>query len=733
MTSEFDKRVNRVFYEALGYPEDDREQRVRSLCGDDPALLAKVLSLLESAREADQIGFMETLDPVLKEESLDQGESIPKSIGKYEIRGIVGRGGMGIVYKAYDPDIGREVAIKRLQPSAPMEGSTLERFKQEIRAIGQLHHANIVTAYDTFEEDGIQYLVMEYVGGQDLESLVERAGPLSVSEACDVIRQAAEGLAHADAKGIVHRDVKPSNLLVAADETVKLLDFGIAALNDRQSQPDRLTSHGLAMGTVDYMAPEQQEGMREVDVRADIYSLGCTFYYLLTGRPPFARHADVIEKMMAHRKEEPPTAKSAHGPIPAEITKVLRRMMAKHPHDRFATPDEVVIALTNAAEAAKHQPWSIMKAMPAVWLVISAICVLIGVFLGLNLSWTLDTSEMSPDLVAAVITSIGGAIGILVALRKLIGVRNTIVFSSVVGAGGVALVIYLIFVRDTFIHTPRPDPPLPPVASAPLRSFIGTEQMIRTMHEYLKQRFPLSEDDRSKKDRNNQRFFTLVHLHNRQSVSEEELGFYRDALKELLETFGPRGGTVGIKPIDEARTIYAIDLGDLDWDSGDKWETICAEYPYGLRYDMSSIESLKDVDGELWEITGTEVSAPYVRADWFVVATSQLPLLRLCVPDRDLAGDTLPDAVDWVRQHYSKNLDLETVAAELGQEDVEAFRNRIKSTPRLRTACGLQALLDDQIIARADWTSREYTESPFQKAAQEIDGTSSWNGELRID
>ena len=230
MTSEFDRRVQKAFLDALGCSTmDERSRRVRSSCGDDPAVLKEVLSLLEARDKAEELDFLKRLPASLVREALAWANrgSVPPRIGKYEIIERIGGGGMGIVYRGRDPDMNREVAVKTLEEKASENDAALKRFRDEIRTIGRMHHPNIVVAYDTFEEDGVRYLVMEYVPGEDLKSRVERLGPLPVSEACAMVRQAAEGLQYAHAKGVVHRDLKPSNLLLSQEGTVKLVDFGI--------------------------------------------------------------------------------------------------------------------------------------------------------------------------------------------------------------------------------------------------------------------------------------------------------------------------------------------------------------------------------------------------------------------------------------------------------------------------------------------------------------------------
>jgi len=269
-------------------------------------------------------------------------------LGEYEILDQLGKGGMGVVFKARHRRMERVVALKTLPPQAMKDPESVQRFYREVKAAARLIHPNIVTAYDAGEQHGIHYLVMEYVDGQDLASLVKEHGPMPLEEALECVLQAARGLAYAHSQGVIHRDIKPSNLLVDRSGVVKILDMGLARLMFDPARDgvtgDQLTATGQVMGTCDYMAPEQAVSTHRVDGRADIYSLGCTLYRLLTGEPPYPRQT-LMEVLVAHREAPIPSLSKARPDVPVEVDMVFQRMMAKHPEDRYQRMEEVIEAL----------------------------------------------------------------------------------------------------------------------------------------------------------------------------------------------------------------------------------------------------------------------------------------------------------------------------------------------------------------------------------------------------
>ncbi|QGJ70530.1 Serine/threonine-protein kinase PknB [Planctomycetales bacterium 10988] len=261
-------------------------------------------------------------------------------LGKYKLLSMLGAGGMGAVYLAEHILMQRKVAVKVLYV-AHVDKTNLQRFYQESRAVAALNHPNIVSAYHFDSIEDFLYLVMEFVNGPDLQSLVEQNGPLPYLEAADYIAQGADSLAHAHDAGMVHRDIKPANYLRDGKGILKLLDLGVARMSGSKGSVGLTLPGGQSMlGTVDYLAPEQALDSSSVDVRADIYSLGCTFYYLLTGHPPFPEGTQA-QRLLAHQIQDPTPVKQERDDAPEDLIEICMKMMAKAAPDRYQTAKEV--------------------------------------------------------------------------------------------------------------------------------------------------------------------------------------------------------------------------------------------------------------------------------------------------------------------------------------------------------------------------------------------------------
>jgi hypothetical protein len=291
-----------------------------------------------------------------------QGPQVPPELAehpRYRLLEVLGTGGMGVVYKAEHRFMERTVALKVIDRGLTGNPAVVERFRREVKAAAQLDHPNIVHAYDADQAGDSHFLVMEFVEGTTLARLVEQQGPLPVAQACDAVRQAALGLQRAFERGMIHRDIKPHNLMRTPQGQIKILDFGLARLVRETAPPlsppsegsppagaasPSLTHLGMVMGTADYMAPEQAADAHAADIRADIYSLGCTLYFLLTGHPPFLE-GTMLDKLQAHRQRPPQPLTDFREDVPAELVRVIERMMAKDPAQRYQTPAEVARAL----------------------------------------------------------------------------------------------------------------------------------------------------------------------------------------------------------------------------------------------------------------------------------------------------------------------------------------------------------------------------------------------------
>jgi serine/threonine-protein kinase len=303
-----------------------------------------------------------------------EGQSL--LLGPYILLEPLGEGGMGQVFKARHHVLERVVALKLIRAERlSNDPEAVRRFQREAKAAARLSHPNIVLIYDADCSGDTYYIAMEYVEGTDLAEWVKKTGPLAVTQACEFIRQAALGLQAAHEAGMVHRDIKPSNLLAAglllngrerkvqsgepigsrlpapesplADPVIKITDMGLVRIvqgDEARSSVVSLTQEGSIVGTPDYIAPEQARNAHRVDIRADLYSLGCTFYYLLTGQPPFA-DGSAVEKLLMHQLDDPAPVDRLRRNVPPDVASLVHKLMAKFPRDRYQTPAELIAAL----------------------------------------------------------------------------------------------------------------------------------------------------------------------------------------------------------------------------------------------------------------------------------------------------------------------------------------------------------------------------------------------------
>jgi serine/threonine protein kinase len=267
-------------------------------------------------------------------------------LGKYRILRLIGSGGMSTVYLAEHRVMHRQRAIKVLPQRRVNDSSYLARFHLEAQATSQLDHPNIVRCYDVDNEGDTHYIVMEYIEGKDLNTIVKQEGPLSLELACNYIAQSAEGLAHSHECGLIHRDVKPANLLVDTRGIVKILDLGLALFSDNERASLTVEHNENVLGTADYLAPEQAVNSHKVDHKADIYGLGCSLYFLLTGRPPFP-DGTLAQRIAKHQTQQPEDIRKLRPDCPRDLADICMKMMQKRPERRYATMREVALALEN--------------------------------------------------------------------------------------------------------------------------------------------------------------------------------------------------------------------------------------------------------------------------------------------------------------------------------------------------------------------------------------------------
>jgi serine/threonine-protein kinase len=285
-----------------------------------------------------------TLDPRQLGEALE-GQQLDHVL----LEKFVGGGGMGAVFRAWDTNLHRTVAVKVLSMRQAGDVESQRRFQIEARSAARLDHPNIARAHYVGEDRGLRYIVFEYIHGTNLRDLVYEKGPMQVGDVLNVGLQIAGALTHSWEREVVHRDIKPSNILIAHDGLAKLVDMGLARLeylgqNDRDE-----TATGVTLGTFDYISPEQARNPRDADIRSDIYSLGCTLFFMLAGRAPFP-DGNVLQKLLAHQSEPAPDVREIRPDVPDMLANVIATMLAKQPDERFQTPLDLAAALTSCIE-----------------------------------------------------------------------------------------------------------------------------------------------------------------------------------------------------------------------------------------------------------------------------------------------------------------------------------------------------------------------------------------------
>ena len=277
-----------------------------------------------------------------------KGEEIGIRLAHFEITGRLGSGGMGAVFKATDLELARDVALKILHPSSSQDASLIARFRNEARACAQLNHDNIARVYYAGSQDGLYFIAYEFASGRTIRDLIVESGRLSSSDTINYAIQVTLALNHTAAAGIVHRDIKPSNIMLTTSGRVKVVDLGLARRDTTDSIGD-ITVAGTTLGTFDYIAPEQARDPRNADGRSDIYSLGCTMYHMLTGRPPYPE-GTALQKLLDHQGKSPPDPRTLNSSVPEEIAAIMRKMMANNPDARYQAPGLLLNDLIQMAQ-----------------------------------------------------------------------------------------------------------------------------------------------------------------------------------------------------------------------------------------------------------------------------------------------------------------------------------------------------------------------------------------------
>ncbi len=317
---------------------------------DEPTVISPAARFSSSSPQAGDAGQAPPGGTIVPAPSHELSKLLAgERLGQYELIEFAGGGGMGAVFRARDVTLHREVAIKVLSRDQACDEETLKRFKNEAQSAARLDHDNIARVHSVGEDRGLHYIVFEFIEGVNIRQLVDRRGVLPLDDALSYTLQIADALAHASTREVVHRDIKPSNIIINSQGKAKLVDMGLARLHGLKPGGEDLTASGVTLGTFDYISPEQARDPRSADVRSDIYSLGCTLYFMLTGRPPFPE-GTVLQKLLQHNSDDPIDPREYNPGLPDAVTTILRKMLAKDPQRRYQTPADLIADLLHLAE-----------------------------------------------------------------------------------------------------------------------------------------------------------------------------------------------------------------------------------------------------------------------------------------------------------------------------------------------------------------------------------------------
>ncbi len=689
-------RAEAIFFDLLKLPEDRREAEANHRCADDSAVLRHVRELLAADRLAEE--GEEALHPPLMALGLATPRREgpppppPESMGPYQMERRIGGGGMGEVWLARHRDLDRRVAVKILPAEFLGDDRRRERFKREIRLAGKVDHPAIVRAFHADESHGALYLAMEYVEGEDFQQLVRRRGPLPPAEAAELARQAAEALREVHRLGMVHRDVKPSNLMRSVTGEVKLLDLGIAWSPDLDDPTGRLTDSRVILGTLAFMAPEQMAAAREVDIRADLYGLGATLHFLLTGEPP-ARIWTISG--LDHRPKPANASAKAIDRIPTGLRSILARLLAESPDQRFSEPAEVVRALDRWLA---EQPSETIRRSG--WGKFASITLLLMVGLGtagIVAWWTRPITGGEPMSPPEWLNDWLPYLNIAADLARFLG----FVFAIVMGfigwiikkrlpnRRGVWILLWLLATGFAYLWLgsgKRGSESENPGVSRPSRDEPTTTTTLVDASWTRARQAILAHLEGLEPERARRVWFALA-WDLPGATMERQL----DALSAAASESGEAGSWIEIAAIGEWR-IAALELPPHG--SRRDWERRLRGYPYGLAFDDAESPKLEPFLGKV---------APFVvRADWLLAA--HVPGVR---PEAKAVAAA-------VREAYDRDLDLTAAARELGLRP-DQLRAAL-ADPGRSAAPELKRLAEGGTVHRAAWTD----EMIFEKAARDL-------------
>jgi hypothetical protein len=671
-----------------------REPATRSLAVPEPPFVENLLAKLRALTPPPAPGGGAAPDVGAEACGYLTPPEAPGEIGRlggYRVLAVLGRGGMGIVLRALDPQLGREVAIKVMRPDLAVNPAARERFLREARAAAGLKNDHVVTIHHVGEADvggkAVPFLVMELLPGESLERRLKREKRLPPEEVTRLGREAALGLKAAHARGLVHRDVKPDNIWLedvdGGPPRVKLLDFGLARLADG----DSVTRPGSVLGTPAYMAPEQADGAR-VDARADLFSLGVVLYRVLTGTNPFDR-GELMATLSALASVDPEPPNKARPDVPAALSGVVMRLLVKAPERRTASAEQLLRELTPLGARTAALP-------------------------------------VAPPLATPVQPR---------RRRQRLGGRFLAYF---LGGLGLFLVLYWWAVAAGVFESKRSDeasegPEKKGPKAEDVFPRVTPAQVLAAIAADLRQ---AHEDDRPF-----YRYLTTVNL---RPVTEEErpseaLSLIRSTMDEVNLHAGPgeRRAFFGLLPLEDARHkdaqercafgVYRFDLRRIkapdgpSWDEKD-WADFLRRYPYGLDQTKAEDADVKRLATDIKQMTDGKLV--HLRLDWFVWALPDNPSPLAFEPPQP--GPRLPyrrqagfgKTGDKLIEKYAKEpVGLKKAAVELGLDDPDRARELLRKDKELCQGCGLTQFLVGGFVDRTAWSSRDRGTSPFQDVA----------------